>query len=207
MLPKPVQKLVDDFASLPGVGRKSATRMVLYLLDAPDYVNERLASDIADIKDKVTKCTTCFNLSENGQCFVCKDQSRDDSRLVVVESPLDIIAIEPAGFRGKYHVLGGLISPLQGIGPDEIRINELLRRIEEIIKEEKKLEIIFACPTSLEGESTVTYIRKLIGEKFKEKANSEIILSKIARGLPTNSSIEYQDPQTLEEAFANRQGF
>lgn len=200
MLPKAVQKLIDDFSALPGVGTRSATRMAMYLLDAPESISESMAANISTLKKNVKKCRICYNFSDGEICNICGNEKRDGRQILVVETPLDIIAFEETEFSGVYHVLGGLISPLHGIGPDEIRAEELVTRVKKLSKNNEKLEVIFACPTSLEGESTVTYITNLLKNKHPER----LIIQRVASGLPTNSAIEYQDSRTLLNSLQNR---
>jgi len=189
-----IEKLVDEFVKLPGIGRKSAQRLALYILKVSRSEAQRLASAIMDVKDKVGYCSVCGNIAEAQTCSICADGRRETKILCVVEQPSDIIAIEKTGhYRGLYHVLLGAISPLDGIGPEELRIRELLKRVSE----EKPEEIIVATNPTAQGETTAVYIAQLLKP-------SCVRVTRIARGLPVGSDIEYCDEQTLTKAFEGR---
>jgi recombination protein RecR len=189
-----IEKLMEEFAKLPGIGRKSAQRLALYVLKSSRADAQRFASAIMDVKDKVGYCSVCGNISESQKCFICTDGRRDNRVVCVVEQPSDIMAIEKTGeYRGLYHVLLGAISPLDGIGPDEIRIRELVERV----KEEKPEEVIVATNPTAQGETTAVYISQLL------RPNG-VKVTRIARGLPVGSDIEYCDQQTLSKAFEGR---
>jgi len=189
-----VEKLVDEFVKLPGIGRKSAQRLALYILKISHADAQRFASAIMDVKEKVGYCSVCGNIAEGQKCSICDDGRREKGVLCVVEQPSDIIAIEKAGqYRGLYHVLLGAISPLDGIGPEELRIRELVTRVSE----EKLDEVIIATNPTAQGETTAVYISQLL------KPHG-VKVTRIARGLPVGSDIEYCDEQTLAKAFEGR---
>jgi len=189
-----IERLVDEFVRLPGIGRKSAQRLALYILKVSRPEAQRFALAIMDVKDKVGYCSVCGNIAEAQTCSICADGRRETGVLCVVEQPSDIIAIERTGqYRGLYHVLLGAISPLDGIGPEELRIRELVKRANE----EKLEEIIVATNPTAQGETTAVYISQLLKP-------SGVKVTRIARGLPVGSDIEYCDEQTLTKAFEGR---
>jgi recombination protein RecR len=189
-----VEKLMEEFARLPGIGRKSAQRLALYILKNSRADAQKFSSAIMDVKDKVGYCSVCGNISESQKCYICTDGRREKGVVCVVEQPSDIMAIEKTGeYRGLYHVLLGAISPLDGIGPDEIRIRELVTRVNE----EKPEEVIVATNPTVQGETTAVYISQLL------KPN-HVRVTRIARGLPVGSDIEYCDQQTLSKALEGR---
>ena len=195
-IPKPIQNLIEAFERLPGIGPKTAERLTFYLLNAPKEEVEALAKSALEMKEKTVICTTCFNIGEENPCFICADSSRDQNIIMIVENPLDVLALEKANFKGLYHVLGGVISPLENIGPDELHIRELLPRL----KDGKVKEIILATNPTMEGEATAMYIQRLIfplGVK----------VTRIARGLPVGSDIEYADETTLLRALEGRKEY
>jgi recombination protein RecR len=199
MLPKPVQDLIDDFASLPGIGPKSATRIVLHLLDSPKHLIDDIEKKVGTLHEKVRRCKICHNLAEADKCKICLQENRDQSKLLIIESPLDLISFENSDYNGLYQIVGGLISPLRGVTPENLELGKLVTRLNE---DHKNLEeIIIALPTSLEGDATSVYIKN---EILADDSYTEIKISRIARGLPTNSTIEYQDSQTLQNALSNR---
>jgi recombination protein RecR len=190
----PLEILVKALKRLPGVGEKTATRFAFYMLNAKKEEIGELIRAIRDVKEKLRLCSRCFHLTEVDPCPICSDSRRDTSRLCVVETPLDLMAIEKAGhFKGLYHVLHGLLSPLDAIGPDDIRFSELLERVQE----HKIAEVILALNPTVEGESTAGYIR----DRLK---GSGAIVSRIAYGIPVGGSLEYADPLTLSRALDNR---
>jgi recombination protein RecR len=193
----PLETLVRALKRLPGVGEKTATRFAFYMLNAKKEEIGELTRAIRDVKEKLRLCSRCFQLTDVDPCPICSDLKRDASRLCVVETPLDLMAIEKAGhFRGLYHVLHGLLSPLDAIGPDDIRFSELLERVEK----GKITEVILALNPTVEGESTAGYIR----DRLK---GSGIVVSRIAYGIPIGGSLEYADPLTLSRALDNRKEF
>ena len=190
----PVQELLDELGKLPGVGPKSAQRIAFYLLKLPKEDALRLAAAIALVKDKVSFCARCFNISENELCGICSDDRREIGVLCVVEEPRDIVAVEKTGeFRGRYHVLQGAISPIEGIGPDQLRVKELLSRIEP----EEINEIILCTNPNIEGEATAMYLGSLLKPLG-------IRVTRIASGLPVGGDLEYADELTLGRALEGR---
>ncbi|OGC52040.1 recombination protein RecR [candidate division WWE3 bacterium RIFCSPLOWO2_01_FULL_39_13] len=198
-LPKSIQDVVDGFESLPGIGPKTAQRLAFYLLRMPKDDVEHFGHAVNEIKSKTQICEKCFNVSEEKTCDVCGDDLRDRSVLCVVESPLDVLAMEKSGYKGLYHVLHGVLNPIAGIGPDEIFLDQLFTRLGSSDSIKIK-EIILATNTSLEGESTAMYIAKGLKERFDGK----IKVSRIGKGLPIGADIEYADEQTLNDALSGR---
>jgi len=190
----PIARLIDQLAKMPGVGRKSAHRMAFYLLDAPMADCEKLVSAIMEAKEKIHCCSVCQSFTDTDPCAICSSPKRDDSIICVVQSPKDVIAMEKTNeFRGKYHVLHGAISPMDGIGPDDLKIKELLSRITE----GNISEVILATASTVEGEATAMYISRLI-KPFGTK------VTRIAHGLPVGGDIEYADEITLAKALEGR---
>jgi recombination protein RecR len=190
----PVQDLIEELGRLPGVGPKSAQRLAFHLLTVDAADAERLAKAITSVKEKVRFCRRCFNVSEQEECRVCRDTRRDPQLLCVVEEPRDLMAIERTGeFRGRYHVLGGAISPMDGVGPDDLHIKELMTRLGE----EEINEIVLATNPNIEGEATASYLAKML------KAMG-VRVSRIASGLPVGGDLEYADEVTLGRAFSGR---
>ena len=189
-----VQDLIDELGRLPGIGPKSAQRLAFHILQAEETDVRRLATLLHEVKDKVKFCEECGNVSEEDTCRICRDPRRDPSLLCIVEEPKDVIAIERTReFRGKYHVLGGAINPMDGIGPDDLRIKELLPRLAD----GKVVEIIIATDPNLEGEATATYLSRLL-------VPMGLTVSRLASGLPVGGDLEYADEVTLGRAFAGR---
>ncbi|MBI4035382.1 recombination protein RecR [Candidatus Daviesbacteria bacterium] len=195
-VPKPIQNLIEAFERLPGIGPKTAQRLTFYLLHAPIEEAENLAKSAMEMKEKTVLCSTCFNIGEEDPCSICSDQSRDKSVIMVVENPLDVLALEKANFKGLYHVLHGVISPMDNIGPDEIHIRQLLPRL----KNGQIKELILATNPTMEGEATAMYIQRLI-------APFGVKITRIARGLPVGSDIEYADETTLSRALEGRKEY
>ena len=190
----PVQDLIDELGRLPGVGPKSAQRIAFHLLKLPKDDALRLATAIAVVKDKVAFCQTCFNISEGDRCGICNDPRRESTVVCVVEEPRDIVAVEKTGeFKGRYHVLQGAISPIEGIGPDQLRVKELLTRIEP----EGIEEIILCTNPNIEGEATAMYLGRLIKPLGLK-------VTRIASGLPVGGDLEYADELTLGRALEGR---
>jgi len=189
-----VQDLIDELGRLPGVGPKGAQRIAFHLLQAdPDDVR-RLADVLIEVKAKVKFCRTCFNVSEADECRICSDERRDPSVLCVVEEYKDVVAIERTReFRGRYHVLGGAISPIDGIGPEQLRIRELLTRLSD----DRLTEVILATDPNLEGEATATYL-------IRQLKPLGLRLTRLASGLPVGGDLEYADEVTLGRAFVGR---
>jgi recombination protein RecR len=190
----PVQDLIDELGRLPGVGPKSAQRIAFHLLKLPKDDALRLATAIAVVKDRVSFCQTCFNISEGDRCGICSDSRRESTSICVVEEPRDIVAVEKTGeFKGRYHVLQGAISPIEGIGPDQLRVKELLTRIEP----EGIEEIILCTNPNIEGEATAMYLGRLLKPLGLK-------VTRIASGLPVGGDLEYADELTLGRALEGR---
>jgi recombination protein RecR len=189
-----VQDLIDELGRLPGIGPKSAQRIAFHLLQAEPVDVRRLADVLILVKEKVRFCTICFNVSEDEQCRICRDPRRDPAVLCVVEEYKDVVAIERTReFRGRYHVLGGAISPIEGIGPDQLRIRELMQRLGD----DTIVEVILATDPNLEGEATATYLTRLLKD-------FDLRVTRLASGLPVGGDLEYADEVTLGRAFAGR---
>lgn len=195
-VPKSVQNLIEAFERLPGIGPKTAQRLTYYLLHAPKEETQKLAEAAVEMKNKTKLCSICFNIGEEDPCLICSDSGRDRSLIVVVEDPLDVVSLEKAGNKGLYHVLHGVISPLENIGPDELHIRELLPRL----KDGTVKEIILATNPTMEGEATAMYIQRLISPLG-------IKITRIARGLPVGSDLEYADETTLSRALEGRREY
>ncbi len=195
--PEAILKLINSLSTLPGIGKKTAERLALHILHAPDHEAAALAGDIVELKSSVQLCTSCFALSDTDQCRICADPARDSSVICVVENPTDMAAIENAkAFSGTYHILGGALSPIDGIGPDDIRLAELFTRANPATTS----EIILATKTNVEGEATASYIL----DRLKE---SQIKLTRIASGVPMGGDLQYVDPLTMQKAMEKRYGF
>jgi recombination protein RecR len=189
-----VQDLIDELGRLPGIGPKSAQRIAFHLLAAEPADVGRLAAALQRVKDEVKFCTTCGNVAEAEQCRICLDPRRDETVICVVEEPKDVVAIERTReFRGRYHVLGGAISPIEGIGPDDLRVRELLQRLQD----GAIAELILATDPNLEGEATATYLARLIKPMG-------LRVTRLASGLPVGGDLEYADEVTLGRAFSGR---
>ncbi len=190
----PVARLIEAFHRLPGIGPKSAQRLTYHLIRMPKEEAEEFAGAIVGLKDRVVLCDTCANISESSECQICTDLQRDGTRICVVEEPLDVIAIERARvYSGKYHILHGVISPVNGIGPNDLKLRELLERL----RDGSVTEVIVATNPNLEGEATAMYIQQLIGPL-------DVKVTRLARGLPSGSDIEYADDSTLAHALESR---
>ena len=198
-IPKAIKNLVEAFERLPGIGPKTAQRLTFYLLRVPPEELGLFAESIKELKAGTKICSVCKNVGESEPCEVCTDASRDATLVAVVESPLDVLAFEKTGFKGLYHVLHGVISPLNNIGPDDIFISDLIRRLRV---GRSGLEVILATNTSLEGESTSMYIAKLLNDNKADLG--ELKITRIARGLPVGGDIEYADEVTLRRALDGR---
>ena len=196
LLVEPVSRLIDEFSRLPGIGPKTASRLVFYLLRAPEEQAQSLAEALQELRARIAFCSICFNITESDPCTVCVDERRDRSVVCVVEEPLDVIAIERTrDYQGLYHVLHGTIAPVEGIGPDDLRIAELLPRLEA---DPPVREVIIATNPNMEGEATAMYIaRQLEGRGIQ--------VTRLARGLPVGGDLEYADEVTLSRALAGRQ--
>lgn len=197
IIPRSVQDLIDEFAKLPGIGPKTAQRLTFHLLRRPDKSSEDLGKAAEKLKKDIQFCTVCCNFTDSEVCTVCSDASRDKSIVCVVSEPLDVVALEKSGsFKGLYHVLGGVISPVEGIGPDDLFIAQLLTRL----KADEVKEVIIATNPNLEGETTALYIQKLIQP-------IDVKITRIARGLPVGGDLEYADEITLSRALEGRREY
>lgn len=193
-VPEPVTKLIDALSRLPGVGPKTASRLTYFLLRAPDELSLGLADALRDLKAEIKFCSVCYNITVQDPCGICSDERRDHSMIAVVEEPLDVLALERTGiYTGVYHVLHGAISPVNGIGPDELRIRELVARVDK----GDVLEIIVATNPGLEGDATAMYIQR-------ELAGKGVKITRLARGLPVGGDLEYVDAVTLSRALQGR---
>jgi recombination protein RecR len=191
---RPISRVVDELSRLPGIGPKTAQRLAYHLLRAPSEQAQALAESIVELKQKVVLCSQCFNITERSPCEICSSSERDASRVCVVEEPLDVVALERTGqYRGLYHVLHGAISPIEGIGPEEIKVRELLHRLEPGAIE----EVILATNPNLEGDATAMYITRLVQPLG-------IAVTRLARGLPVGGDLEYADEITLGNALSGR---
>ena len=189
-----VQSLIDELGRLPGIGPKSAQRIAFHILEAPEDDMIALAESITEVKTKIRLCEICFNVSEHSKCAICRDEHRDAGLLCVVEESQDVIAIERTRtYNGRYHVLGGAINPIGGIGPEQLRVRELLTRLQD----EEVTEVILATNPNLEGEATATYLTRMLSPVG-------LTLSRLASGLPVGGDLEYADEVTLGRAFEGR---
>lgn len=192
--PEPVARLIDALQRLPGIGPKTAQRLTFFLLKRPADEVRELSAALVAVKDAIIYCTTCFNVTDTDPCRMCADPARDDKTLCVVEEPNDLLAMERTGeYRGRYHVLLGALSPLDGIGPDDLKVRELLLRLEA----GAVLEVILATNPNVEGEATALYLAKLLRPLGMR-------LTRIARGLPVGGDLEYADQVTLSKALEGR---
>jgi recombination protein RecR len=193
-IPEPVTRLIDAFARLPGVGPKTASRLTYFLLRAPDDVSQSLSDALRDLKAQTRLCSVCYNITVEDPCGICGDGQRDQGLIAVVEEPLDVLALEKtASYRGVYHVLHGAISPVNGVGPDDLKIRELVARVEQ----GAVFEVIVATNPGMEGDATAMYIQR-------ELVPKGVRLTRLARGLPVGGDIEYADTVTLMRALIGR---
>lgn len=193
-----VQDLIDEFGRLPGIGPKSAQRIAFHILQTQNFDVSRLAELLVEVREKVRFCEVCGNITEQEQCAICRDPRRDRSIICVVEEPKDVVAIERTRqFRGVYHVLGGAISPIDGIGPDDLSIPALMRRLSAGTGEDAVQEVIIATDPNLEGEATAAYLSRLL-------TSIEVPVSRLASGLPVGGDLEFADEVTLGRAFEGR---
>ncbi|NMC35786.1 recombination protein RecR [Candidatus Beckwithbacteria bacterium] len=198
--PKSIERLTNAFQRLPGIGPKSAQRLTYYLLHVPQEYLDEFGEAISSLKKQTKVCSICANISESDPCPICADQNRDHAQICIVEQPLDILAIERSGtFNGVYHVLHGVINPLDNIGPDQLHIHDLLPRLNNGIKVK---EIIIATNPTMEGEATALYMQRLL-----QKHKLDVQVTRIGRGLPTGADIEYADEITLQRAFEGRREY
>jgi recombination protein RecR len=192
-----IEKLIEEFSKFPGIGKKTAQRMAFFVLKQRQEESEALAQAILDVKSKVGYCSVCFNITEDDPCAICKDEKKDRSTICVVEEANDVAALEKTNqYKGLYHVLGGVLSPLDGIGPEDLKVKELLARL----KDKQIQEVIIATNPSTEGEATAIYLSKLIKPLG-------IKVTRIARGLPAGGDLEYADQTTLANALEGRVEF
>lgn len=196
-LPRPVRSVVEQFEKLPGIGPKSAQRLAFYLLHVPDHVIEDFAQSLTQLKANTKFCEICHNIDEESPCFVCADARRETTQLCVVENPLDVLAIEQTDtYKGVYHVLHGVISPLENIGPDQLYLRDILQRLGSVE------EVILATNPTMEGEATALYIEKIIRDAGHSQ--EDIKITRIGHGLPIGADIEYADNVTLARALDGR---
>ena len=194
--PGSIKNLIRNLARLPGIGQKTAERLAMHILQQPAEDAHRLARSIVELKKRLRLCSRCFALSDDVQCRICNDPSRESGLICVVEQPADMASIEKSGaFRGRYHILGGCLSPMDGIGPDDIKIAELVTRVEN----EDVREIILATGTNVEGESTAAYIAGIL-------ASTPVKVTRIASGVPMGGDLKYVDQVTLKRAMESRHG-
>lgn len=192
--PESLKNLIESFKVLPGIGEKTAERLAFSVLSLDEELIDKFSTSLKEVKTKIKKCKICNNLTEDEECYICKDKSRDDETICIVEDAKNLILFEKTGnYRGKYHVLDGLISPLNGINPEDININSLIART----KKDSLREVIIAVKPTIEGETTALYILKLL-------KGTNIIVSKIAHGVPLGTDMEYLDSLTLEMAMTDR---
>jgi len=201
MLPNSIKKLIEEFSKLPGIGPKSAQRLAMHLIRNPDQKSRDLGEAVLKLKEGIIFCSECWNIADKSPCSICSNLSRDRSKICVVEEVLDAAAIEKTGdYDGLYHVLHGVLSPVDGVGVEELKISSLIKRIGDRASSDPVREIILATNPSLEGEATALYIQKLLRDV-------DLKVSRIARGLPTGGNIEYSDDLTLSRAMKNRGDF
>jgi recombination protein RecR len=192
--PASIQNVIKNISRLPGIGEKTAERLALHILKAPRIEAEHLARSIVELKDKIRFCSGCYALSDNDLCSICSDPARDNALLCVVEQPADMISVEKSGaFKGLYHILSGVLSPMNGVGPNDIKIRELLSRT----KDGSVKEVVLATGTNVEGEATASYIAQLL-ESFSVK------VTRIASGVPMGGDLKYVDEVTLKRAMETR---
>lgn len=205
LLPKTLARLIESFEKLPGIGPKTAQRLAFYLLHVPQEELEALAETLTNLKKHTVLCSICKNVSENDPCTICSNPSRDQGIICVVEQPTDLLSIEKTGkYKGLYHVLHGAIDPLNNIGPDEIYIQDLVRRTKN--QEPKIKEVILATNPNMEGEATAMYIAKQLREQSTIN-KQQLTISRIAHGLPIGADIEYADEVTLTRALEGRREY
>jgi recombination protein RecR len=192
--PPSLEKLIRELTRLPGIGQKSAARIALYILNSRDDLAEGLAESLAEVKEKIKFCPICFNFTDNQPCSICVDDNRVSNVICVVEGPGDQLAIEESGiFKGRYHVLHGVLSPLDGVGPENLKIGELMLRLEK----EQIDEIVLATNPSTQGEATASYLVDLLSQK-------DVKVTRIALGVPVGGDLKYMDYMTLKHSFESR---
>ena len=204
VLPENVQKLIELLERLPGLGPKSSARIAMYLLKSPSKYQKELGQILLDLEKDIVYCQTCFNIASVDPCRVCANLERDHSIICIVEDPLDVLAFENAAdFHGVYHVLGGVISPVHGIGHEELTIAQLIKRI----KNDNIKELIIATNPNIEGEATAMYIRDEVSKLKIKNEKLKIKISRLARGLPSGADLEYADKTTIKRAMEGRTSF
>ena len=196
VIPKSIQDLIDELAKLPGIGPKTAQRLTFYLIRSSEENIYNLGNAVLNLKKEIKYCLVCCNFTESQPCRVCDDHSRDKEIICVVSEPLDVVSLEKTGYKGLYHVLGGYISPVEGVGPDDLFITELITRL----KKNKVKEVILATNPNLEGETTALYLSRLIQPL-------DIRITRIARGLPVGGDLEYADEVTLSRSLEGRREY
>ncbi|MBX4187536.1 MAG: recombination mediator RecR [Candidatus Doudnabacteria bacterium] len=198
VLPKSLEKVINEFSKLPGIGPKTASRLAFYLLKQSPLEVSNFSDAVANLQKDIIYCTTCFNMAENDPCKICSDERRNQNLICIVEDPLDLIAMSQiSDYNGVYHVLGGVISPLEGVGPDDLKIKELLTRLTG----PDPKEIILATNPSMEGEATSMFIAK----QLKLPGYEHVKVTKLGRGLPMGADLEYADEYTLSKSYESRQ--
>jgi len=198
-VPDSVTRLIEAFARLPSIGPKTASRLAYFLLRSPDELSETLAQAIAQLKATTQLCSICYNITEADPCPICQDTERDRTMIAVVEEPLDVMALERTGsFKGRYHVLHGVISPREGIGPEDLKVQELIERV----RLGDITELILGTNPGLEGDNTAYWIKR---ELEANRLSDSVKLTRLARGLPTGADLEYADSVTLMRALQGRQ--
>jgi recombination protein RecR len=205
ILPRSIEKLIEAFEKLPGIGPKSASRLTFYLLHVPQGELDHLGDAVKDLKRNTVYCSKCFNIGESDPCVICASIDRDEGTVCVVEHPINILSIEKTGkYKGVYHVLHGVIDPLSNIGPDEIRIDGLLARI----RNGKITEVILATNPTMEGEATAMYIRReIINLKSKNANINGVRMTRLAHGLPVGGDLDYADELTLSRSLEGRNDY
>jgi recombination protein RecR len=194
--PPSLERLIEQLTRLPGIGQKSAARVALYILRSDRELAESLSENLLNVKDNIKFCSVCFNLTDEDPCTICLDTNRDNGILCVVEGPGDQLAIEESGdYRGRYHVLHGVLSPLDGVGPEDLKMGELIARLDR----ENIKEVIVATNPTAEGETTASYLAKLLSEK-----DNSLRITRIALGIPVGGDLKYMDRVTLEHALKSR---
>ncbi|KKQ18112.1 MAG: Recombination protein RecR [Berkelbacteria bacterium GW2011_GWA1_36_9] len=204
IIPDSISNLIEEFSKLPGIGPKTASRLTFYLLTKPESDVSRFGQTLLDLKKSLKYCQNCFNITEESPCEICASEKRDVSKIMIVEEPLDVLALEKTGFDGLYHVLGGVISPIGGIGPENLRVAEILEKVKKA--DNKIKELILATDPSLEGEATAMYLN---GEilRISKLAGGKVKVTRIARGLPIGGDLEYADEVTLTRALEGRKEY
>jgi len=198
---KLIENAVQEVSKLPGIGKKTALRLVLHLLKQPEGETDSLANALAELRSKISYCSRCHNVSDREVCDICSNPSRNQGLICVVEDLRDVMAIENTGlFNGVYHVLGGIVSPLDGIGPEDLTIVSLVKRVDELLSDGSEVELLLALPATMEGDTTAFYISKKIEGK-------DVVLTSIARGIPVGSELEYADEITLGRSILTRTSY